>query len=66
MFQMLFSGQIGKRFFNVAAKSKTTKTSIIDLRSDTVTRPSQKMFDAMSSHALGDDGRFDCPTTIKL
>ena len=39
---------------------------MIDLRSDTVTRPSQKMFDAMTTYELGDDGRFDCPTTIKL
>ena len=59
---MLLRGQVGKRFFNSATKS----TQIIDLRSDTVTRPSQKMFDSMSSHALGDDGRHDCPTTIKL
>jgi len=71
----------GKCSFSAAAlvvlgpKNKTTivknassvkSTAIIDLRSDTVTRPSQRMFDSMSSHTLGDDGRFDCPTTIKL
>ena len=36
------------------------------MRSDTVTRPTQKMFDAMSSYPLGDDGRMDCPTTMRL
>ena len=42
----------------------TTKASqrIIDFRSDTVTRPSQKMKDAMLTCALGDDVYEDDPT----
>lgn len=47
---------------------QVSKTSgkVIDLRSDTVTRPSERMFKAMSTAELGDIGREDCPTTIKL
>ena len=42
----------------------TTKESlrIVDFRSDTVTRPSQKMKDAMLTCALGDDVYEDDPT----
>lgn len=54
------------RMFHAAAKSGRSSSSVIDLRSDTVTRPSKEMFAAMQSHELGDDGRFDCPTTNKL
>ena len=38
----------------------------IDLRSDTVTRPCEKMRDAMANAVVGDDIYFDCPTTNKL
>ena len=37
-----------------------------DLRSDTVTRPSEKMRDAMAKAIVGDDIYKDCPTTNKL
>ena len=60
--------RLTQRFFSAAASqaSKTTGGKVIDLRSDTVTRPSQRMFKAMSQAELGDIGREDCPTTIKL
>ena len=38
----------------------------IDLRSDTVTRPCDKMRDAMANSVVGDDIYGDCPTTNKL
>ena len=38
----------------------------VDLRSDTVTRPCQKMRDAMSKAIVGDDVYKDCPTTNKI
>ncbi len=41
-------------------------TSPIDLRSDTVTRPSQAMRDAMASAAVGDDVYSDDPTVNSL
>ncbi|SFN94952.1 L-threonine aldolase [Bradyrhizobium sp. Rc3b] len=39
---------------------------LIDLRSDTVTRPTPSMFDRMASAELGDDGRGDDPTVKEL
>ncbi|MFH1262209.1 MAG: GntG family PLP-dependent aldolase [Pseudomonadota bacterium] len=39
---------------------------IIDLRSDTVTRPTQAMFRAMTEAELGDDVLGDDPTVIRL
>lgn len=39
---------------------------IADLRSDTVTRPTPEMFEAMQSAALGDDVLGDDPTVIEL
>ncbi len=39
---------------------------VIDLRSDTVTRPCEKMRDAMANAIVGDDIYSDCPTTNKL
>ena len=41
-------------------------TQIIDLRSDTVTRPSKGMIDAMTSAKVGDDVFGDDPTVIEL
>ena len=39
---------------------------LIDLRSDTVTKPSPGMIDAMSSARLGDDVYFEDPTVNQL
>lgn len=39
---------------------------IVDLRSDTVTRPSPEMYEAMMSAPLGDDVLGDEPTVAKL
>jgi len=39
---------------------------VVDLRSDTVTRPSDEMFDAMRNAPLGDDVLGDDPTVIEL
>src|SRR5437763_5405596 len=41
-------------------------TSIIDLRSDTVTRPSAGMRAAMADAPVGDDGFGDDPTVLRL
>ena len=41
-------------------------TQIIDLRSDTVTRPSKSMLDAMTLAKVGDDVFGDDPTVIEL
>src|SRR4051812_46613302 len=38
----------------------------IDLRSDTVTKPTERMLEAMRSAELGDDGREGDPTVRKL
>ena len=38
----------------------------IDLRSDTVTKPTEAMLDAMRRAELGDDGREGDPTVRKL
>lgn len=39
---------------------------LVDLRSDTVTRPTQAMFEAMQSAPLGDDVLGDDPTVMRL
>ena len=39
---------------------------MVDLRSDTVTRPSLKMRDAMANAICGDDIYKDCPTTNRF
>lgn len=44
----------------------TGANRIIDLRSDTVTRPSQGMYDAIASAAVGDDVYGDDPTVNAL
>jgi len=44
----------------------TTHAAIVDLRSDTVTRPTAAMWDAMRSAPLGDDVLGDEPTVAKL
>src|SRR5947208_930959 len=43
-----------------------TVMPIVDLRSDTVTRPTEAMYDAMRSAPLGDDVYGDDPTVIEL
>ena len=60
-----------RRFFSAAKAAKTTKIAtpaqqFVDLRSDTVTRPSERMYEAMRTMPIGDDDRRDCETTIKL
>ncbi|MEZ0325863.1 MAG: GntG family PLP-dependent aldolase [Fimbriimonas sp.] len=40
--------------------------NVVDLRSDTVTRPTPEMYDAMQSAPLGDDVLGDEPTVMKL
>lgn len=40
--------------------------NIVDLRSDTVTRPSEEMYEAMRSAPVGDDVLGDDPTVIEL
>ena len=39
---------------------------MIDLRSDTVTKPSLEMYEAMNTADVGDDGYGDDPTVIEL
>ena len=40
--------------------------AVVDLRSDTVTRPTPAMRDAMFAAALGDDVFGDDPTVVRL
>jgi threonine aldolase len=49
-------------FDNVPA----TLRNVVDLRSDTVTRPTPEMFEAMRNAPLGDDVLGDDPTVIEL
>ncbi|XP_055959479.1 uncharacterized protein LOC126832293 [Patella vulgata] len=44
----------------------STNTSTVDLRSDTVTTPTQEMYDAMISSPVGDDVFKEDPTVTKL
>jgi len=66
----MFSKIIQKRLFSAAKKPVRDPAmytfSGIDLRSDTVTRPCEKMRDAMANSVVGDDIYNDCPTTNKL
>lgn len=70
---MLLSKSLAsKRAFAAAAKGKSWvqpngyKYGFIDMRSDTVTRPCDKMRDAMANSIVGDDMYDDCPTTLKF
>jgi threonine aldolase len=47
-------------------ESKIMSNSFIDLRSDTVTKPSKKMREAMANAEVGDDVFGEDPTVIKL
>lgn len=49
-----------------SASFPDTARDCVDLRSDTVTRPSKEMFDAMLCAPLGDDVLGDDPTVIRL
>ena len=64
-----------RRFYSGASNAVTAFSpgsvayesgNVIDLRSDTVTRPSLKMRDAMSKAVVGDDVYRDDPTTLQL
>jgi hypothetical protein len=67
----MLSRLIQKRLFSAAKKPIRDPTTYniftgIDLRSDTVTRPCEKMRDAMANAVVGDDIYKDDPTTNKL
>lgn len=51
---------------NYGAHALVNSEKIIDLRSDTVTRPSQEMREAMAKAPVGDDCYHDDPTVNKL
>jgi threonine aldolase len=44
----------------------TVASPIIDMRSDTVTKPTDEMYEAMRHAPIGDDGYRDDPTVLKL
>ncbi|MEM8795447.1 MAG: low-specificity L-threonine aldolase [Pseudomonadota bacterium] len=50
----------------IAPSTTGTNSSVIDLRSDTVTRPSDAMREAMASAEVGDDVYGDDPTVHRL
>ncbi|WP_082069943.1 low specificity L-threonine aldolase [Bradyrhizobium sp. LTSP885] len=49
-----------------ASETPTAATDIVDLRSDTVTLPTEAMYEAMRSAPLGDDSRDSDPTVRAL
>ena len=51
-----------KRFSTLSVKP-FAHAQFADFRSDTVTRPSKAMKQAMITASIGDDDRNDCPTT---
>lgn len=53
-------------FRNFIAQNSVKQQSMIDLRSDTVTRPTPAMLDAMMNAAVGDDVFGDDPTVQQL
>jgi threonine aldolase len=58
------AGRIFRLAVPVGTKEQTME--LIDLRSDTVTRPTEAMREAMRSAELGDDGREGDPTVRRL
>jgi threonine aldolase len=48
------------------SNSNPISSNVVDLRSDTVTRPTPAMYEAMMSAPLGDDVLGDDPTVLKL
>ena len=50
----------------MSAPSHTPDTDVVDLRSDTVTRPTAAMYEAMVRAPVGDDGRGEDPTVRAL
>ena len=70
---VLFSNEVFARFIGVqelrssgAPDSMTPQTPIIDLRSDTVTRPTPAMRAAMAAAEVGDDVYGEDPTVNRL
>ncbi len=53
-------------FFEKFEQNQSMTSDVIDLRSDTVTRPGPEMREAMSSAVVGDDVLGDDPTVIEL
>jgi len=61
--------KVTRRFYmspNAKGNAAAATGNVIDLRSDTITRPSLKMRDAMANAVVGDDIYKDCPTTNRL
>ena len=54
------------RHYVRSTATETKSTKLIDLKSDTVTRPSQRMKDAMFNCELGDDVLGDDPTVLQM
>ena len=54
------------KFHNKTMSTFTSDSRAIDLRSDTVTKPSQKMREAMANAEVGDDVFGEDPTVIRL
>ncbi|RYG18384.1 low specificity L-threonine aldolase, partial [bacterium] len=52
--------------YNLSYRMNNPQAHLVDLRSDTVTRPSKEMWEAMQNAALGDDVLGDDPTVIEL
>jgi threonine aldolase len=55
-----------RRGYHAAGQVPRAPSSVIDLRSDTVTKPSQRMRDAMRSAAVGDDVMGEDPSVLAL
>src|ERR1044072_4586628 len=59
---------ICRRFIFMTSKNSYPNATqdLVDLRSDTVTRPTESMFEAMRNAPLGDDVLGDDPTVMRL
>ena len=68
MQKILSKAAIGNKSMSLTLRMFSTKSEqrVIDLRSDTVTRPSAKMREAMKNAVVGDDVYGDDPTVNKL
>jgi threonine aldolase len=54
------------KYFNTLFRNNQMQNSIIDLRSDTVTKPTPEMREAMAKAEVGDDVYLEDPTVNKL
>jgi hypothetical protein len=63
-FRSLFKPSLAARFYGGPALENTE--GYIDLRSDTVTRPTPRMREAMAKAPVGDDVYGDDPTVNRL